>query len=59
MFKVDNFLYVYHKYENNIDKIAKYEINGTELKKIKEVEVKIDDVPNDNQFVTGMFLFEK
>jgi len=59
MFKVDNFLYVYHKFENNIDKIAKYEINGTELKKIKEVEVKIDDVPNDNQFVTGMFLFEK
>jgi hypothetical protein len=59
MFKVDNFLYVYHKLENNIDKIAKYEINGTDIKKAKEVPMKKDDVPNDTQFVTGMFLFEK
>lgn len=58
-FKVDNFLYVYHKLENNIDKIAKYEINGTDIKKVKEVPLKKDDVPNDTQFVTGMFLFEK
>ena len=53
------FLYVYHKLENNIDKIAKYEINGTDIKKVKEVPMKKDDVPNDTQFVTGMFLFEK
>jgi hypothetical protein len=59
MFKVDNYLYVFHIFEDNKEILAKYEINGTELRKIKEVEVKIDDVPNDNQFVTGMFLFEK
>lgn len=59
MFKVDNFLYVYYKVENNKEVLAKYEINGTELKKVKEVPLKKDDVPNDNQFVTGMFLFEK
>lgn len=59
MFKVDNYLYVLHEYENKNPTIAKYEINGTEIKKIKEVPLKIDDVPNDNQFVTGMFLFEK
>lgn len=59
MFKVDNFLYVYYKVENNKEVLAKYEINGTELKKVKEVPLKKDDVLNDNQFVTGMFLFEK
>lgn len=59
MFKVDNFLYVYHKVENNKEVLAKYEINGTEIKKVKEVEIKIDKVQNDNQFVTGMFLFQK
>ena len=59
MFRIENYLYVLHEYESENSTIAKYEINGTELKKIKEVELKIDDVPNDNQFVTGMFLFEK
>lgn len=59
MFKIENYLYVLHEYESENSTIAKYEINGTELKKVKEVEVKIDDVPNDNQFITGMFLFEK
>ena len=59
MFKVDNYLYVFHIFEDNKEILAKYEINGTELKKVKEVPLKKDDVPNDNQFVTGMFLFEK
>ncbi len=59
MFKIDNYLYVLHTFEDNKDIIAKYEINGTEIKKVKEVEVKIDKVLNDNQFVTGMFPFEK
>ncbi|EGV10136.1 conserved domain protein [Parvimonas sp. oral taxon 393 str. F0440] len=59
MFKVDNYLYVFHIFEDNKEVLAKYEINGTELKKVKEVPLKKDDVPDDNQFVTGMFLFEK
>ena len=59
MFKVDNYLYVFHIFEDNKEVLAKYEINGTEIKKVKEVEIKIDKVLNDNQFVTGMFLFQK
>lgn len=59
MFKVDNYLYVFHIFEDNKEVLAKYEISGTEIKKVKEVPLKKDDVPNDNQFVTGMFLFEK
>lgn len=60
MFKVGKYLYGYFSEQGNSpEKLIKFEINGTEIKVVKEVKVKIDEVPNDNEFVTGMFLFEK
>lgn len=60
MFKVGKCLYAYFN-DNRTSpaKIIKFEINGTEIKVVKKVNVKIDEVRHDKEFVTGMFLFEK
>lgn len=60
MFKVGKYLYAYFNDLDNVPaKLMKFEVNGTEIKVVKEANVKIDEVRNDKEFVTGMFLFEK
>ena len=55
MIKYENSLYIFYRTTDHISKLVKYDINGIEITKVKEVDIKIDKVKSDNQFVTGVF----